>query len=52
MLCLLLDDGDREDEVTRTDVVDYIYALNNLTEACVYAIEVLSVHAVVADEKL
>jgi hypothetical protein len=49
---LLLNDCDREDEVARTDIVDYIYALYNLAEAGVYTVEVLGVHTVVADEKL
>ena len=50
--CLLFNNSYRENKVARTNVVDNIKTLNNLTEACVHAVEVLGVHAVVADEEL
>ena len=49
---LLSDDGDGENKISRTNVIDNIYTLNNPTKAGVNAVEVLSVHTVVADEKL
>ena len=48
----ILLDGNREDKVARANVVNYIFALDNLAEAGVYAIEVLGVATVVADEEL
>jgi hypothetical protein len=49
---LLLDNGYRENQVARANIVYYIQSLNNLTKACVNAVEVLGVAAVVADEEL
>ena len=52
LMKLLFNNGDREDQVAWTDVVNHIFSLHNLTEAGVYAVEVLGVLAAVADEEL
>ncbi len=49
---LLLDNCNRENQVAGADVVDDIEALDDLAEAGVYAVEVLGVLAIVADEEL
>ena len=49
---LLFDNRNREDQIAGADVVDNVDTLHNLAEACVHAVEVLGVLAVVADEEL
>ena len=49
---LLLNDGDAQNKVAWADVVDNVNTLNHLAEAGVYAVKVLCVGAVVADEEL
>ena len=51
-LRLLLGNCDREDQIAWADVVYNINTLDDLAEAGVYAVEVLGIHAVVADEEL
>lgn len=49
---LLLNNGYREDKISGTYVVDDIYTLDHLAEACMAAIEVLCIFSVVADKEL
>ena len=49
---LLLNDGDAQNKVAWVDVVNNVNTLNHLAEAGVYAVKVLCVGAVVADEEL
>ena len=49
---LLLCDCYRENQVAGANIVNYVQALYNLTEAGVYAVQVLSVAAVMADKEL
>ncbi len=51
-LFLISLDCNREDEVARTNIVDNIFALYDLAEAGVYAVEVLRVATIVADKEL
>jgi hypothetical protein len=49
---LLLCDCYRENQIAGANVVNHVQALHNLTEAGVYAVQVLSIATVVADEEL
>ena len=51
-LDLLFGNCYRENQITRTNIVNYILVLDNLAEAGVNAVEVLGIVAVVADEEL
>ena len=51
-LKLLFANSNREYQVAGADIVNYVEAVNYFAEAGVYAVEVLCVLAVVADEEL
>jgi hypothetical protein len=51
-MCLLLYDCDRENKIARTNIVDNILTLDNLTKASVDAVKMLSILTIVADEEL